>query len=182
MVNSTPKRSDHLEAEEKYKAYRELVYENTMLEFPGVIVKEIEFADCVIADAWKNLASFSNRPYSATWEWTKEYPFYRNRPNRFEISLWSEGVLCALCYGQISKNGSNVRMNLIESIPLRPSPLGRKALPVLAFSAASFADVVGATELWVLDPDPNLERTYMNEGFGHIERYHGRRVGQKKVL
>ncbi len=182
MVSVSSKRLDHLKAEERYKAYRELVYENTMSEFPGVTVKGIEFVDCVTADKWKNLESVSNRPYSSTWEWTKEYPFYKNRPKRFEISLWGKGILCALCYGQISKHGPSVRMNLIESIPLRPSPLGRKALPVLAFSAASFADVVGATELWVLDPDPNLERTYMKEGFGHVERYHGRRVGQRRIL
>lgn len=175
-------RIDHIEAEKRYQAYRELVYENAMLEFPGVVVKGIDFIDCVAADNWKNMPMSFARTYRGTWEWAKEYSFYRNRPNRFEISLWSQGNLCALCYGQTSKNGTKVRMNLIESIPIRPSPLGRRALPILAFSAATFADIVGATELWVLDPDPNLEEIYMRESFGARQIYHGRRVGQRRIL
>jgi len=182
MSNIAHKRSEYIDAENRYQAYRELVYENTMLEFPGIEVKGIEFINCVTADNWKNLPIPSARAYRGTWEWTKEYPFYRNRPNRFEISLWFKGNLCALCYGQTSKRGTKVRMNLIESIPIRPSPLGRRALPILAFSAATFADIVGATELWVLDPDPNLEEVYMRENFGDRQIYHGRRVGQRRVL
>lgn len=131
---------------------------------------------------WKTLSAATARAERSSWEWTQEYPYYQKRPNRFEISLSKGGVLCALCYGQLSKKGSKMRMNLIESTPVRPTPLGIRALPVLSYAAAIFADISGADELWVLDPDPSLEGIYQEEGFGGCEIYHGRRVGQKRIL
>jgi len=175
-------RKDHREAEEKYNLYREIVYEEVEKQFPSVTAKGIQLNDCTTADGWKKLALASGRINRGTWDWKKEYPYYQNRPNRFEITLWGGGILSALCYGQTSKHGSKVRMNLIESIPIKPSPLGRRALPVLAFAAATFAEIIGATELWVLDPDPNIEYLYRSEGFGEREIYHCRRVGQRRLL
>jgi len=73
-------------------------------------------------------------------------------------------------------------MNLIEAIPLRPTPLGNRALPVLSFAAAAFAYYIGASEVWVLDPDPRIEALYQREGFGAREPYHGSRIGQRRIL
>lgn len=175
-------RTDHRKAEERYRQYRQLVYEATMEQFPGVVAREVTLLDCLTADGWKKLNLPDGRRSRAAWDWTKELPFYRNKPNRFEISLCSGSTLCALCYGQTSRHGTRVRMNLIEAIPVRPNPLGYRALTVLSFAAAAFADVVGATEVWVLDPYPQLERLYGSEGFGPREIYHGKRVGQRRIL
>ena len=175
------KRLDHLQAEERYRLFREIAYESAMEEFPSISIKGISFQDAVTADQWKHQGVSSSRTARGTWEWTKEYRYYQNRPNRFEVSL-SAGQLGALCYGQLSKHGTRVRLNLIESTPVRPSPLGMRALPVLSVVAATFANIVGAHELWVLDPDPNIESLYRAQGFGGIETYHGRRVGQRRVL
>ncbi len=182
MKQNRVMRNDHKEVEEKYNLYREIVFEEVEKQFPGVIAKGIVFKDCVTADSWKKLPVKSGRVNRGTWDWKKEFPYYQNRPNRFEISLWRSGVLCALCYGQTSKHGSKVRMNLIESIPIKPTPLGRRALPVLGFAAATFAEIIGATELWVIDPDPEIEYLYKDEGFGDREVYHGRRIGQRRLL
>ena len=182
MVISGTKRQDHRQAEEKYQLYREIVFEEVQKQFPGVIATGITLKDCIEADKWKMFSIENARQNRGAWDWQKEYPYYQNRPNRFEITLRSGNVLCALCYGQTSRHGSRVRMNLIESIPIKPSPLGRRALPVLAFAAATFAEIIGATELWVLDPDPNIENLYMKEGFDSREIYHGKRVGQRRLL
>lgn len=176
------KRADHIRAEDKYKLIREVTYEAVMESFPDILAKEIDLKTTLTADLWKTIDETSARKNRATWDWAREYPYYQKRPNRFEISLWKGGVLCALCYGQTSKFGSKVRMNLIESTPVRPNPMGMRALPVLSFSAAVFADIVGADELWVLDPDPRLEGVYMKEGFSSRAIYHGKRVGQRRVL
>lgn len=181
-MHSGLKRSDHIQAEEKYKVFREVSYESVMEEFPGIKVKGITFDDALTADKWKLVNGNNQRPSRSSWEWAKEYPFYKNRPNRFEVSLWKNGILCALSYGQLSRHGTKLRMNLIESTPIRPSPLGMQALPILSASAATFANIVGASELWVLDPDPKIESLYKTQGFGGIEIYHGRRVGQRRIL
>jgi hypothetical protein len=46
---------------------------------------------------------------------------------------------------------------------------------LLSFAAAVFAVIVGADELWVLDPDPYLEALYMDEGFSARTIYHGKK-------
>jgi hypothetical protein len=176
------KRKDHMQAEEKYRILREISYESTMEEFPGIKVKGITYDDALTADSWKLSNEGNQRVSRGSWIWTKEYPFYKNQPNRFEVSLWKSGILCALCYGQLSKHGTRVRMNLIESTPVRPSPLGMQALPILSVAAATFANIAGASELWVLDPDPKIESLYKAQGFGGVEIYHGRRVGQRRIL
>lgn len=175
-------RDDHIRTEEKYRFFRETTYESVMEEFPGIVAKGITIRDAFTADTWKDLDSQSARPSRGGWDWAREYPYYQKRPNRFEITLWRGGVLGALSYGQTSKHGTRVRMNLIESTPVRPTPLGMRALPILSYAAAVFADIIGADELWVLDPDPVLEGLYMQEGFGSRTFYHGKRVGQRRVL
>ncbi|WKT61285.1 hypothetical protein Q2E61_03595 [Microbulbifer thermotolerans] len=175
-------REDHIRTEQKYQVFRQVTYEAVMEEFPEIIAKEITLRDAFTADSWKHLDVQDSRNYRGSWEWVKEYPYYQKRPNRFEISLWRGGVLGALCYGQTSKHGTRVRMNLIESTPQRPTPLGMRALPVLSYAAAVFADIIGANELWVLDPDPALEDLYMQEGFSSRMYYHGKRVGQRRIL
>ena len=182
MATNKVLNKQHQEAETRYDMYRKIVFEEVSKQFPGVVAKSINKADCIAADNWKDLPENIGRSTRGSWKWEKEFPYYRNRPNRFEISLWSGNVLCALCYGQTSRHGKNVRMNLIESIPIKPSPLGRRALPVLSFAAATFAEIIGATELWVIDPVEVLEDLYKSEGFGNRETYHGRRVGQRRIL
>ena len=118
----------------------------------------------------------------SSWSWAKEYPYYQRRPNRFEVTLKKGGILGAICFGQLSKHGNNVRMNLIESTPIRPSVLGRKALPILSHVSAVFAQAVEAKEIWVVDPDVNLEELYKQEGFGSRELFHRTRVGQRRIL
>jgi hypothetical protein len=149
MIQGT-KRLDHIRAEERYRIYREVAYEEAMEEFPDISIKEISYRDVVMADAWKLHNGVNARAERGSWNWTKEYSYYQNRPNRFEVSLW-KGGLGALCYGQLSKHGTRARLNLIEATPIRPSPLGMRALPVLSVVAATFANIVGASELWILD-------------------------------
>src|SRR5690606_31392661 len=103
------KRMDHIGAEEKYRTFRRLAYESTIEELPDINVKGISYPDAVNADSWKSHPANIGRSSRGSWEWHKEYPRYQNRPNRFEVSLWKGGVLCALCFGQLSKHGSRVR-------------------------------------------------------------------------
>ena len=181
-MTQNKRRLDHLKAEERYRNFREIAYEIAMEEFPDVEIRGITFNDAVvIADNWKKYQGENSREERGDWEWVKEYPFYQNRPNRFEVSL-SKGAFAALCYGQLSKHGTRVRLKPIESTPVRPSPLGIRALPVLSVVAATFANIVGASELWVLDPHPGVQSLYREQGFGGVEIYHGRRVGQRRVL
>ncbi|WP_156804575.1 hypothetical protein [Gallaecimonas xiamenensis] len=175
-------RKDHAQAESKFKKLREIAYEITMEDFPEVQVSGVSYLDALEADRWKESSREQGRPQRSSWQWSKEYPHYLTRPNRFEITVRRGGILGGICLGQLSKHGQNLRLNLIESTPLRPTPLGLRALPIISYTAAVFADIVGAKELWVIDPLPALEGLYCSEGFGSREYYHGKRVGQRRIL
>lgn len=173
---------EHLQAENKYKDLRKIAYEVAMDEFSEIEISGISYLDALEADRWKKIQNEGNRLQRASWSWAKEYPFYQKRPNRFEVSVKKDGILGGICFGQLSRNGTNMRMNIIESTPIRPTPLGMRALPIISYTAAIFAKVVGADEVWVIDPLPSLENVYQSEGFGPREYYHGTRVGQRRVL
>src|SRR5690554_254508 len=175
-------RRDHAQTESKFKQLREIAYDMAMEEFPEIQISGVSYLDALEADKWKEISRKHGRPQTASWTWAKEYPHYLTRPNRFEVTVRRGGVLAGICLGQLSKHGQNMRMNLIESTPIRPTPLGMRALPIISFTAAVFADIVGAKELWVIDPLPILEDVYCSEGFGSREHYHGKRFGQRRVL
>lgn len=176
------KRHDHITAEQRYRVIRQMVYETTEERFAGISAKEISLTDTILADRWKYLPDQAAREYTSGWDWNKVFPAYRNQPNRFDISLWRGNTLGALCYGKTSKAGTRVRLDLIESTPERPTPLGRAALPVLSFAASTFARLVGASEVWILEPLPELEGLYMKSGFGPRVSYGSKRVGQRRLL
>lgn len=174
--------SDRMAAQERYRAFRQATYQYVAQQFPELSIGAISHIDAMSADHWKNISSENARKNRSTWNWASEYAAYQRIPSRFEVSVKTCGELGALCYGQPSAAGSRLRLNLIESTPIRPTPLGMRAFPVIALAAATFAEIIGATELWVLDPDPEIEGLYMGEGFGSRIYYHGKRVGQRRIL
>lgn len=176
------KSKNYSEAEEKYRALREIAFEIAMEKFPDIEISGVTYLDAKTADKWKEIPAQQGRSNRSSWSWAKEYPSYKRKPNRFEVTLKKGGILGAICFGQISTHGSSVRMNLIESTPSRPSVLSQRALPILSHVAAVFAQAIEAKEIWVVDPDARLEELYKQEGFGNRERFHRSRVGQRRIL
>ncbi|MBI3896771.1 MAG: hypothetical protein HY308_00575 [Gammaproteobacteria bacterium] len=174
-------RLDHQQTEDRYLRVRELVYERIMKKW-SVTAAGISFHDCVTADKWKALTGPNVRETRASWWWAEQFSVYQNQPNRFEITLSNCGQLGALCYGRTSRAGRNTRLDLIEAIPLKPSPLNTRAVPIIVQAGVMFADLVGASEIWIIDPDPKLEGLYSQEQFGGREPYHKGRIGQRRIL
>ncbi|WP_444915209.1 hypothetical protein [Microbulbifer sp. TRSA007] len=174
-----PRRHDHNVKEQKYNAIREIVFEEIRNDF-GVNAKGVTLRDCQLANNWENLQGKGYRRDRGGWDWVELFKSYQNKPNRFEIALTSAGTLGALAYGQTSRAGSKVRLDFIESTPVRPSPLGMRSLPVISAAATLFADIVGADEIWVIEPFAHLEETYKSVGFGPRTYYHQKVPGQMK--
>jgi hypothetical protein len=172
-----------LDVRSKYASVRQLVYDMVSEEFHGVTARGITRADAQRADLWKHLPLSSGRPFRSAWEWSKVFGVYQSRPNRFEMSLWRGGSFCALSYGKVSRSGNRVRIDLIEAVPTMPSPLGGPALPILAFAAGAYASIIGASEVWVMDPLPQLEALYKAEGFsGRMPYDRSTLMGQRRIL
>lgn len=174
-----PTRQDHASTEQKYKLIREIVFEEIEKEFP-IQARPITLNECYKANRWETLTDADAREKRGGWDWAELYRSYKNKPNRFEMALLSGGNLGALAYGQTSRAGSKVRLDFIESTPVRPSPLGRRALPILSLAATMFANITGAEEIWVIEPIPNLEDYYKSVGFGPRKTYHQGVIGQMR--
>ncbi|MBL4799346.1 MAG: hypothetical protein JKY50_18230 [Oleispira sp.] len=80
----------------------------------------------------------------------KEYPSYKRKPNRYEVTLKKGGILGAICFGQIST-------------PIRPSVLSQRALPILSHVSAVFSQ--HPKRNYFMKPDPRTE-----EGVEEIKR------------
>ena len=176
------KSKTHATAETKYMVLRNIVYERMAKDFPSLSFKKIDFSTCKVADHWKSPQEPDARGPRSGWVWSHEYPCYLRRPTRFEISVWSDSSLLALSLGQLSRYGTRVRLNLIESTPIRSVSSSQKAVPLVLRAATYFAGLVNASEVWVVDPAPSLESYYESAGFGKRERFHCSRLGQRRIL
>jgi len=172
-------RVDHTKTEKKFRAVRNIVFEEIESTF-NIQARGITLRECNTANNWENLSNPEFRNERGGWNWADLYSAYQNKPNRFEIALLSGEVLCALAYGQTSRAGSRLRLDFIESTPVRPSPLGRRALPILSAAATIFAEISGADEIWVVEPFSLLEDVYKSVGFGPRQPYHQKVIGQMR--
>ncbi|MBI3900233.1 MAG: hypothetical protein HY308_18365 [Gammaproteobacteria bacterium] len=175
------RRVDHQQTEDRYLQIRELVYETIKKKF-SVTAAGITFHDCMTADRWKTMTGSNLREKRAPWYWAEQFTLYQNQPNRFEIALSQSGQLGALCYGRTSRAGRHTRLDLIESSPIKPSVLGMRAVPIIVQAGVTFAELVGASEIWILDPDADLVDLYSQEQFSSPQVYHPGRLGQRRIL
>lgn len=164
-----------------YQALREAVWSITQESWPHAEIRGIDNRTVKLADSWKDMRGDHLRSSRAAWDWEPEYKAYKNKPKRYEMSVWVDDQLCGLCYGFASQHGSKVRMNLIEPTPVRPSPLGEAVFPILSFGATIYANLIEADEVWILDPVQGAVDYYKSQGFSSPEIYHGKRVGMKKL-
>ncbi|WP_299589258.1 hypothetical protein [uncultured Microbulbifer sp.] len=164
-----------------YQALRKEVWSITQESWPQSSIKGISWKTARLADSWKEMRGANLRSSRASWDWEPEFNAYQKKPKRYEMSVWYENQLCGLCYGFASKHGTKVRMNLIESTPVRPNPLGEGVFPILSFGATVYANLISADEVWVLDPVKGAIDYYESQGFSAPEIYHGKRVGMKKL-
>ncbi|MGI9280771.1 MAG: hypothetical protein ACR2PX_14275 [Endozoicomonas sp.] len=163
-----------------YQRIREDVWSITEESWPNATVKGISLRTAEIADSWKTLQGEGYRRSRGIWDWKKSFTGYQKKPKRFEMSIWAGDELCGLTYGSVSRNGSKICMNLIEATPVKPSPLGEGVFPILSFGATAYADLLGADEIWLLDPVLGAIDYYKSQGYMAPEQYGNKRIGMKK--
>jgi len=168
----------------QYQELREAIYKEVKQHVGrNLVIKGIDIGSARQADKWKNFPVDNGRIHRSEWSWVEAYKHYQNRPNRFELSVWAGSKLCGICYGKPSRAKTKLGLNLIESTPVRPSPLGRQAFPIISLAATFYAVAVGAEEVNVLDPvNDAVAEYYMSKGYSVKATYHGNRVALRKIL
>jgi hypothetical protein len=163
---------------------RDKIYELTAKEIGShVHLTRITFDTATEADNWKLLVGENIRPTQATWSWREAYHHYKSFPKRFEISVYAGNALCGICYGKTSFGKSVVRLDLIGSTPVRPSPLGMAAFPVISVAATAYATAIGAEEICILDPiNDDVVNYYMKYGYSAPTVYAKNRIALRKPV
>jgi hypothetical protein len=115
--------------------------------------------------------------WQASWcsrqHWTGEGGFawdllsrrYRRKPRSFHAAFWSDGLLCGLAVGWLSRGHEQLTLHFLESAPDARHPL-RGDITYLAFTAAElYGRAVGARRLLLRNPLPGISERYKRMGF-----------------
>jgi hypothetical protein len=149
-------------AEHRYRDLRRLAFEAAECDLAEagieVALRFIDAAALAASDGWH-----SRR---VTWKWNDLASYWRRgRPERFEVAVWNNGVLCGLALGHPSKGPSHLGLHFIEggnpNHPLR----GELALIVIA-AMRSYAVILGKQELRLIDPLPEVIPFYCSPEVG----------------
>ena len=101
------------------------------------------------------------------WKWRDVCKSYRkNHYRRFELSIWSNDILCGLALGKVSKGKLVVKINYIEG--MENSPLSGEIVPIVVRYAELFA--VYTDSSWIAIQDPLKELIPYYAKFGFIEK------------
>ena len=90
----------------------------------------------------------------------------RTRPERFEVSVWSDGHLCALALGKPAPSAPHLSVHYLEGNPDPAHPLRGRATPLVLAAAEAYALALGKTELRSMDPLPALVPHYCGSALG----------------
>ena len=176
--------SSVIEMAKHYETLRKVAYDMTK-ETLGLSVKinGIDLLTAKKADQWKNIQGESLREQRSSWSWEKAYESSKNLPDRFEISIWSGAQLCAVTYGRPSHHRTKLKLMLVESSPIKPSPLTCKTFSIISTCAMIYADLIDADEVYIIDPvNDAVASYYMQFGYSAPLPYLGKRIYMRKSV
>jgi hypothetical protein len=151
----------HKAAEERYQNTRELAYDITQSELPYQDKSAIKLTE-ITSDALRMICSSDMEvKRKVDWSWEFGVRVYRKRyPNRFELALWYNSTLCGLSLGRPSFNGTRVRLDFIERIPINHNPLIGRVTPITVTAYEVYARLIDATEVRIIEPAQELITYY----------------------
>lgn len=157
----------HSAAEEKYRNLRRIAYEITMDELPYQDSKVISLTE-INNKALAVFSSSQNR--SVDWEWDFGVKSYRKRyPNRLELAIWYNNLICALSIGRPSYHGTRVRLDFIERTPGLNNPLKGRVTPIAVTAYEVYARLINASQIRIVRPAEELVNYYSSLNYVFVK-------------
>jgi hypothetical protein len=101
------------------------------------------------------------------WPWhVMAADWRRNHPDRFEVAVWRDGVLCGLALGRPAPAAAHLSLYYIERNPDPKNPLRGKVTRIVIDALSAYGIVLGKTEMRLIDPLPALVPFYCSPPFG----------------
>jgi hypothetical protein len=133
----------------------------------AVLVEGGVNADLRLIDATALAAFNAWSSRRVAWPWPEMAADWRKRhPERFELAVWSSGILCALAIGRPSPRAAHMSLHYLEGNPDPGQPLRHKVAAVVFTTLEAYAMALGKHELRLVDPIPALIPFYCSPGVG----------------
>jgi len=99
-------------------------------------------------------------PPEGGWDWRNEIIKVRQTlPNRFEVAIWHEEILCGLAMGKPSGGSSHLAIYLMEGYPLK-HPLNALITRIVLEVGTTYAVALGKENLMLIDPLEKMIKVY----------------------
>ena len=150
-------------AESRYRELRHTAFQRAEADLAatGVLV-ELRAIEATALEAFKTWP-----PRRVAWPWPDIAADWRNgHPDRFELAVWSGGVLCGLAIGRPARTAAHLSLYYLESNPDPGNPLHLKVANVVIAASRAYALAIGKTELRMVDPLPHATAFYRSRVIG----------------
>ncbi|HDN26744.1 MAG TPA: hypothetical protein ENG03_06540, partial [Thioploca sp.] len=111
-----------VQAERRYTSIRYDVYQTVEQKLHFLFKKPIRLTsiDNNALKYWQKIWQPHNHRYppEGGWDWRNEI-LRQTLPNRFEVAIWHEEILCGLAMGKPSVGSSHLAIYLMEGSPLK---------------------------------------------------------------
>jgi hypothetical protein len=120
------------------------------------------------AEGWDN-PDGENDPPKGGWDWADIRDKLINQKGYFGLSIWSGDQLCGLAVGHVNKTA--VALDFVERSPSADCPLKGNIILIALETATVYAQELGRSQLWLMDPDEDLLEWYQESyGFSDLAK------------
>lgn len=161
--------ASHQDAERRYHFFRQAVVAEVARELArrtqGLQVTLITPAALTLGADWRQ-----NVFRRVDWDWLQGYRVFRYRhPKRFEMALWQGEQLLSLSLGRPTYNSKRARLDLVEANPAHTGET--RIFPVVLLAIATYADMLGVSEVRVMHPvNAKVRRYYAEHGLNYVAK------------
>lgn len=173
MSSSSKRREQH-----RFIQARSTAYQATHTSLGGVIRSPFRLTEfsAKMEEAWRQqwLPILDRTPPNGGWDWPEVRTHYRRHIDRLEVAIWSlDDRLYGAAVGKTNKTA--VVVEALEGDPRNDCPLKGQLLLIFLQAATCYAQTLGRSQLWLMEPaSKELEDLYVS-GFGFaIERPKGK--------
>ena len=168
MTESLKRTTDLRSAEDKYRELREKAHRTTLMIFRRR--SESRFSHLKITaitphaiDAFRDHWDHTKRRVSWIWE-DEASKWRRRRPSHWEMAIWHKQTLCGLVLGGPSRRRSRLYVEGIEGNP-DGNPLKTQIIPIALLASELYAESIGSSEVWLVEPAAGLLDLYEQAGY-----------------
>ena len=167
----------------RYQGYRDAAYHRTWELWSKVLGPDIKVLplgkDSLFF--WEVIWPLSQPHTDGGFDWKRIYSQIWNKPNRFDIAIWQESILCGIAMGHVSPAKREVCIRLLEAWSLPTNPLKGYIAPITFTAVEFYGRIFDSQLLKIKDPALGAIPYYEKLGFSLAEPVDGSTYYAKEI-